>query len=95
MGAALFMCAGTAMAQDAASDQAEEETELVVTGSRIKQPNAFSNSPIAQVSAETLDFAGLVNVETVLNQWFDSDICIPPPRDDRQMSESSEPLARC
>ena len=54
--------AGAAMAADA--DQGQE---VVVTGSRIPQPNLTSVSPLAVVSDVELKAEGTVNVETLLN----------------------------
>ena len=54
----------TSAAVAAAADQG---TEVVVTGSRIPQPNLTSVSPLAVVSDVELKAEGTVNVETLLN----------------------------
>lgn len=74
-GALFSVCATPALAQaasqtaDQAADQVDEgDTVLTVTGSRIPQPNAVSNSPISQISAAELDFTGQVNIEAITNK---------------------------
>jgi len=49
------------------ASQPAEVTEVVVTGSRIPQPNLTSVSPITAVSHEELKLQGTTNVETLLN----------------------------
>ena len=61
-----------ALAQAAAPqepDQAEEETEdtVVITGSRIRQRDFETASPIATVGAEEIALTGTLNVEELLN----------------------------
>src|SRR5262245_59855323 len=53
-----------------AQDQPAEETELgavVVTGSRIPQPNLTSISPVTSVSNEEVKLAGVTRVEDLVN----------------------------
>ena len=49
-------------------DQATEVEEIVVTGSRIAQPNLTSTSPITQVTAEDIDITGVTRVEDLITQ---------------------------
>lgn len=56
-----------AFAQDAA-DEADEQTAIVVTGSRIARPDLNSNSPISVVTGDQIQDKGIVNVEQALNQ---------------------------
>jgi len=49
------------------ASQPAEVTEVVVTGSRIPQPNLTSVSPITAVSHEELKLQGTTNVENLLN----------------------------
>ncbi|MFN4136130.1 MAG: TonB-dependent receptor domain-containing protein [Novosphingobium sp.] len=59
--------ATSAAAQDAAADASANET-IVVTGSRIVQPNLKSTSPIAVTSAEEINETGFTRLEDVLVQ---------------------------
>ena len=53
----------------AAADTSEAQvTEVVVTGSRIPQPNLTAISPVQTTSAATVAFTGAVNTADVLNQ---------------------------
>ena len=61
-GAAVLVAAAPAVAQNA---QLEEVT---VTGTRIAKPDLVSNSPIATVTAETLEQLNTVNLESQLRQ---------------------------
>lgn len=63
------MIATPAYAQDAetADTTAEEETRIVVTGSRIQQRNVETAAPVAVVGAEEFKLSGTVNVENVIN----------------------------
>ena len=64
----LAMIAAPADAQEAQA--AEEETatsEIVVTGSRLAQPNLDSASPITVISAEEVKFTGTTRVEDLVN----------------------------
>ena len=61
-----------ALAQAAApqeADQAEEETDdtVIITGSRIRQRDFETASPIATVGAEEIALTGTLNVEELLN----------------------------
>lgn len=55
------MFAGTAPAQ-------ETLDEIIVTGSRIRQPNLTTASPLTAVSAEEFKYQGATSVEGVLNR---------------------------
>src|SRR5687767_13234929 len=61
---ALALAAGPAFGQAA---EAEVE-ELVVTGSRLAQPNLVTTSPVTQVTGEDIDTAGVTRVEDLINQ---------------------------
>ena len=63
-GVAALAIGGQAMAQEADST---EVGELVVTGSRIPQPNLTSVSPVTAVSNETIKLEGTTRVEDLLN----------------------------
>lgn len=67
MAGAVF--AAPAYAQDAetAEAAAQDESFIVVTGSRIQQRNVETAAPVAVVAAEEFKLSGTVNVENVLN----------------------------
>lgn len=50
------------------SEEASDQKQIVVTGSRIARPDQTSNSPISVVTGEALQDQGTVNVEEALNQ---------------------------
>src|SRR5262245_55145181 len=52
-------------AQGAEAPQQPVE-EIVVTGSRIEQPNVITSSPVTQVSQETIQFTGSTRVEDIV-----------------------------
>ena len=60
-GAAVAGFAGPAMAQDSGDE------EIVVTGSRIPQPNLTSISPVTQVGQEDISGRGVTRIEDALN----------------------------
>ncbi len=64
-GAAALLAAAPAFAQEAESTT--EVQELVVTGSRIPQPNLTSVSPVTAVSNEQIKLEGTTRVEDLLN----------------------------
>lgn len=66
--AALIALPCQAFAQTSAMADEESGDAIVVTGSRISQPDLTSNSPISVVSGEALQDQGTVNVEEALNQ---------------------------
>ncbi len=62
------VCSGVAYAQDdAAADDAATVGTVVVTGTRIKQPNLTSISPVTAVSSETVKIEGVTRVEDLIN----------------------------
>lgn len=67
MAGAVF--ATPAYAQDAETAEAttQDESFIVVTGSRIQQRNVDTAAPVAVVAAEEFKLSGTVNVENVLN----------------------------
>jgi outer membrane receptor protein involved in Fe transport len=66
--AALMAASAPAFGQTEAVVEKESGEAIVVTGSRISQPDLTSNSPISVVSGEALQNQGTVNVEEALNQ---------------------------
>lgn len=63
--------AGVAGAAPAFAQQAEEVAQvgdIVVTGSRIRQKNLVTTSPVTQVSAEDIDVQGVTRVEDLVTQ---------------------------
>ena len=50
-----------------AQDSDEDVEEVVVTGSRITNPNIVSTSQVQVVTAEDIDNRGAVRIEEVLN----------------------------
>ena len=62
---------GTAQAQQQAATATANEpqlTEVVVTGSRIKQPELEAVSPVVSVSSAQIEQAGTTRIEDILNQ---------------------------
>ena len=58
-----------AFSQDQAKDAASEElTTVVVTGSRIKQANLTTTSPVTQVTAQDITTQGVTKIEDLINQ---------------------------
>jgi outer membrane receptor protein involved in Fe transport len=51
----------------AATDQSTAVQEIVVTGSRIPQPNLTSTSPVSVVNNAEIKLEGTTNIETLLN----------------------------
>ncbi|MEQ1617994.1 MAG: TonB-dependent receptor [Terricaulis sp.] len=62
--AAAAMTGSPAMAQDSS----DEEDVIVVTGSRIPQPNLQTTSPVTQVTAEDITTAGVTRLEDMTNE---------------------------
>lgn len=63
-----MFAAAPAFAQDAPPADADTAVEeIVVTGSRIRQPNLVTTSPVTQVTGEDIDVAGVTRVEDLLN----------------------------
>ena len=71
-GFALAGLAAPAMAQTtpapAQSEQASQVGDIVVTGSRIRQPNLTTTSPVTQVTGEDIDVQGVTRVEDLVTQ---------------------------
>jgi outer membrane receptor protein involved in Fe transport len=67
LGATLALAAAAASAQEANSSEPAALTEVVVTGSRIPQPNTAAISPILTIGQQELKLQGTVDVETLLN----------------------------
>jgi iron complex outermembrane receptor protein len=62
----LLSASGPLLAQDAPGEA--EVANVVVTGTRIRQPNVESSSPIAVVSDDEFRYQGQTSVENVLNR---------------------------
>lgn len=75
-GLALAGMAAPAMAQTtptptptpAQPEQASQVSDIVVTGSRIRQPNLTTTSPVTQVTGEDIDIQGVTRVEDLVTQ---------------------------
>ena len=70
-GFALAGLAAPAMAQTtppAKPQQASQVGDIVVTGSRIRQPNLTTTSPVTQVTGEDIDIQGVTRVEDLVTQ---------------------------
>ncbi|MGQ0533299.1 MAG: TonB-dependent receptor plug domain-containing protein [Caulobacteraceae bacterium] len=67
-GASLLAAAAATMGATPAFAQDEEEEAIIVTGSRIPQPNLFSTSPVTQVTAEDVTTAGVTRIEDLTNE---------------------------
>ena len=69
IGVGLLAVATPAMAQDAApaSDDTDAGSAIIVTGSRIKQPNLESASPVTVISAAEFAQTGTTRVEDLVN----------------------------
>lgn len=59
-GASVFGLAGPAVAQDT-------EDEIIVTGSRIPQPNLVSTSPVTQIGSDEVGLRGVTRIEDMVN----------------------------
>ncbi|MGH8174746.1 MAG: TonB-dependent receptor plug domain-containing protein, partial [Steroidobacter sp.] len=64
---AIFTSAATAAVMAPAYAQDSTIQEVVVTGSRIPQPNLTSISPVTAVGAETVRIEGVTRVEDLIN----------------------------
>ncbi len=62
----LSLISAPAMAQDAAEEAASEE--IIVTGSRIPQPNLEGVSPVTSLTGADIKAAGITRVEDLLNR---------------------------
>lgn len=70
-GLALAGFAAPAMAQTTAATQADQPSQvsdIVVTGSRLRQPNLTTTSPVTQVTGEDIDVQGVTRVEDLVSQ---------------------------
>jgi outer membrane receptor protein involved in Fe transport len=66
--ALLSSTAAAVSAPALAQDQAQNIQEVVVTGSRIAQPNLETTSPVTQVTAEDVITQGVTKIEDLVNQ---------------------------
>lgn len=67
MAGAVFATPAYAQDAETAEATAQDESFIVVTGSRIQQRNVETAAPVAVVAAEEFKLSGTVNVENVLN----------------------------
>lgn len=67
MAGAMFAAPAHAQDAEAAGSATQEDSFIVVTGSRIQQRNVETAAPVAVVEAEEFKLSGTVNVENVLN----------------------------
>jgi len=70
-GLALAGFAAPAAAQTTPSpeaDQPSQVSDIVVTGSRLRQPNLTTTSPVTQVTGEDIDVQGVTRVEDLVTQ---------------------------
>jgi outer membrane receptor protein involved in Fe transport len=67
-GATLFSVAPSQAQEAASTPKAAPAEEVVVTGSRIPQPNLTSTSPVTQVTGADIQAAGITRVEDLINQ---------------------------
>ncbi|GAA0772040.1 TonB-dependent receptor domain-containing protein [Brevundimonas olei] len=70
-GLALAGFAAPALAQTAPATQADQPSQvsdIVVTGSRLRQPNLTTTSPVTQVTGEDIDVQGVTRVEDLVSQ---------------------------
>src|SRR5262245_42551929 len=64
---ALALTAGeSAVAQEPAKEQAAEQEEIVVTGSRIARDVTDASTPLAIIDATDIKLSGAINVDKVL-----------------------------
>ena len=66
---ALLLMTGPAVTQTALAQgqEAQELEEVVITGSRIRNPNVISSSQITTIQAEDISDRGITRVEDYLN----------------------------
>ena len=65
--AAAFFASGAASAQEAEAEVEELDVgEIVVTGSRIRSPNATAVSPLQVVGTELIESQGAINIQEAL-----------------------------
>ncbi len=67
LGASLMALATPAMAQDAQADEGATNAPIIVTGTRIKQPNLESASPVTVISNVEFKQTGTTRVEDLVN----------------------------
>ncbi|MEZ5995326.1 MAG: TonB-dependent receptor [Hyphomonadaceae bacterium] len=67
-GASVLAAAAAAIAATPAMAQDNDEDTIIVTGSRIPQPNLQTTSPVTQVTAEDITTQGVTRIEDMTNQ---------------------------
>lgn len=65
---ALAAAAAALSATPAVAQDVEEEEAVIVTGTRIPQPNLYTTSPVTQVTSEDITTQGVTRVEDLTNQ---------------------------
>ncbi len=69
MGASVFAAAASVMAgAPALAQDVDEEEAIIVTGSRIPQPNLTGTSPVTQLTADDITTQGVTRLEDLTNQ---------------------------
>lgn len=63
-----FVAAAAATALTGTPAHAQDEDAIVVTGSRIPQPNLVTTSPVTQVTSEDITTQGVTRIEDMTNQ---------------------------
>ncbi|MBN9478746.1 MAG: TonB-dependent receptor [Bordetella sp.] len=58
----------TPAAAQTADEQVSQVSDIVVTGSRLRQPNLTTTSPVTQVTGEDIDVQGVTRVEDLVSQ---------------------------
>ena len=66
--AALMAFAAPALAQTVPQEPEATVEDIVVTGSRIRQPNLITTSPVTQVTSEDIDNTGVTRIEDLITQ---------------------------
>ena len=64
----LAECAQIGGACQATRSGADDDDAIVVTGSRIPQPNLYTTSPVTQLTADDITTQGVTRVEDMTNQ---------------------------
>lgn len=67
-GASVLAAAAAAFSATPAIAQDSDEEAIIVTGSRIPQPNLYTTSPVTQVTAEDVQTQGVTRMEDLTNE---------------------------
>jgi outer membrane cobalamin receptor len=66
-GLALSGLAATAQEHNPTPERVDQPAEVVVTGTRIPEPNAAAISPVTSITAEAIEQAGVTRIEDLLD----------------------------